>query len=166
MTTLPNTGQCVLQDWVMKLQLREQGTLLTGIRGCDLTPKVWHDGSFAKNGTPHVESSERQLVAFLRFCVLNPADPREVGVPGSFFQDRPPQNWKPSEFGHYPLHWFTHMMHCWEVVAYRHPDKAISFIASGIYAKMVRSLHLNVETKDQMELRLGEDRIASGQVVS
>lgn len=30
----------VLRDWVMELPLREQGTLLTCIRGCDLTPKL------------------------------------------------------------------------------------------------------------------------------
>jgi hypothetical protein len=29
----------VLQDWVMTLGLRQQGTLLSGIRGCDTVPK-------------------------------------------------------------------------------------------------------------------------------
>jgi hypothetical protein len=52
----------VLQDWVMELQLREQGTLLTGIRGCDLTPKI------------PLDSTERQLVGFLRFLVMVPHD--------------------------------------------------------------------------------------------
>jgi hypothetical protein len=32
--------QSVLQDWVCNLPLRMQGTLLTAIRGCDLTPKL------------------------------------------------------------------------------------------------------------------------------
>jgi hypothetical protein len=30
----------VLQDWVQELPLRAQGTLLTGIRGCDVAPKL------------------------------------------------------------------------------------------------------------------------------
>ena len=34
----------VLQDWVMKLPLRAQGTILTGIRGCDLAL----DGLYAR----------------------------------------------------------------------------------------------------------------------
>lgn len=87
-------SQSVLQNWVMELPLREQGVLLTGARGCDLTPKL-----------PLLDSTERQLVGFLRYCFMNPADPREVGYePGAFFQPGPPQDWKASEFGHYPLH--------------------------------------------------------------
>ena len=35
-----------------------------------------------------------------------------------------------------------------------------------IYRKMVHNLHLNIETKEQFERRLSEDRIASGEVVS
>src|SRR5258706_71297 len=35
------TVTSVLQDWVMALPLREQGTLLTAVRGCDDEPKAW-----------------------------------------------------------------------------------------------------------------------------
>jgi hypothetical protein len=38
-TLLTNRRVSVLQDWVTELPLREQGTLLTSVRGCDLTPK-------------------------------------------------------------------------------------------------------------------------------
>jgi hypothetical protein len=146
----------VLQDWVMELPLREQGTLLTGVRGCDLAPK-----------TPATtRSAERSLIAFLRYCVLNPADVREVDIVGSFFRSLAPADWKASEFGHYPLHWYSHVMHCFEVVAYRHPGADIAADALKIYTRLVRGLHLNVETKEQMIARLSEDRIASGEVVS
>lgn len=143
----------VLQDWVMILPLREQGTVVTAIRGCDLTPKI------------PLDSPERILVGWIRWCIMNPADPREVGIKGAFFQHHPPE-FKASEFGHYPLHWFTHIMHTLEVIAYRHPLSSTSSNALYIYKKMVNSLHLNVETKDQMILRLSEDRIASDTVVS
>jgi hypothetical protein len=48
--------------------LRAQGTLLTGARGCDLTPKL------------PLDSTERQLAGFLRYCCFVPADPREIEV--------------------------------------------------------------------------------------
>ena len=143
----------VLQDWVMELPLREQGTVLTAIRGCDLTPKLPYD------------SSERQIVGWIRYCILNPADPREVGIHGAFFQhDCPDFKW--SEFGHYPLHWVTHVLHTLEVIGYRHPDETISGMAKHHYFNGVHSFHLNPETKEQMIERLCEDRIAKGEVVS
>ncbi|TIX63300.1 MAG: hypothetical protein E5V25_20780 [Mesorhizobium sp.] len=156
----------VLQDWVMQLPLRAQGTLLTGIRGCDLAPKnpACIDERY---GCSTGESSpERHLVAFLRFCTLNAADAREVDVPGAWFQSRPPANWKPSQFGHYPEHWYAHIMHCFEVVGYCHPDTKLGDLAFAIYSRLVRNLHLNIETKQEMLERLCEDRIASGEVVS
>lgn len=63
-------ARSVLQDWVMELPLREQGTLLTIVRGCDLTPKL------------PLDSIERRLVGALRFAIMIPADPREVGCSG------------------------------------------------------------------------------------
>lgn len=152
----------VLQDWVMELPLREQGTLLTCVRGCDLEPKQWFSQGFA-------DSPGRRITAWIRWCFMNPADPREVDIPGAFFQSVPPgadSRFRPSEFGHLPLHWYTHIMHSLEVIGNRHPDPETAFVAVGLYREMVRSLHLNPETKDQMIERLSEDRIAKGEVVS
>lgn len=144
----------VLQDWVMELPLREQGTLLTGVRGCDVTPKLPFD------------STERQLVGFLRYLFMNPADPREVGILGAFFQSEPPTEWKASELGHYPLHWFSHLMHCYEVCGYRHPDEVLRRVAHQIYLKLALSLHLFPENFPAYVERLSEDRIANDTVVS
>jgi hypothetical protein len=150
----------VLQDWVMELPLREQGTLLTAVRGCDDEPKLWTARGVA-------DSPGRRLTAFIRWCFMNPADIREVDIPGAFFQSTPPDPFKPSEFGHLPLHWNTHVMHALEVIAYRHPvTNPVAAEAYALYFSMVHSLHLNVETKREMEDRLSEDRIASGEVVS
>lgn len=144
----------VLQDWVMELPLREQCTLLTGVRGCDLAPKRPYD------------SVERQLTAFLRYCFLVPADPREVGVAGAFFQDQPPADWRQSDLGHYPLHWVSHIMHAYQVVWVRHPNLSIKIAARNIYMELVHGMHLCMETPEQMIERLSEDRIANGTVVS
>jgi len=143
----------VLQDWVMELPLREQGTLLTGVRGCDDAPKRPFD------------NSARQLTAFLRYSFMNPADPREVGLAGAFFQSATPE-YKASDLGNYPQHWYAHIMHAYEVVAYRCPHNDVADVAHGVYMDLVRNMHLNPETKSQMASRLSEDRIASGTVVS
>lgn len=144
----------ILQTWVTDLPLREQGALVVGLRGCDLTPK-----------NP-LDSTERQLVGYLRHCVLVPADPREVGVVGGFFQPEPPIGWKQSELGHYPMHYVSHLMHAYEVVAYRHPDPTVKLNGMDIYYKLVRGLHLNPESRHAMIERLSEDRIENGTVVS
>jgi hypothetical protein len=155
----------VLQDWVMELPLREQGTLLTGVRGCDVAPKnpitiVEENGCSTGEDT-----AERKLSAFLRWCILNPADPREVDYPGAWFSSTL-SDWKPSQLGHYPLHWYSHLMHCYEVVAYRHPSGAVRDKAFVVYVRLVRNLHLNIETIGEMIERLSEDRVAKGQIVS
>lgn len=149
----------VLQDWVMELPLREQGMLLTSVRGCDDEPKQWIARGVA-------ESPGRRITAYIRWCFMNPADPREVDIPGAFFQSRPPDPFKPSGFGHLPQHWYSHVMHALEVISYRHPESSVRNIAFDLYEAMVHNMHLNVETVEQYANRLSEDRIATGEVVS
>lgn len=156
----------VLQEWVQELPLRAQGTLLTGIRGCDLAPKDPSSIQETWGCSTGECTAERELSSFLRWCYLNPADPREVDIPGAWFKSLPPENWKPSQLGHYPLHWYSHLMHCFEIVGYHHPVASVRANALDIYERMVRSLHLNVETKVEMHERLTEDRLAKGEVVS
>lgn len=150
------TRQSMLRDWVQELPLREQGVLLSGVRGCDLTPKV------------PLNSSERQLVAYLRYVVCHPNDEREVGeAPGAYMQHNPPEKWTPSEFGHYPQHWYAHIMHAYQVVGYRHPDAETKVVAEGIYQRFVHSLHLEPESFDTMAARLSEERsVELGNLVS
>lgn len=151
----------VLQDWVMELPLREQGTLLTSVRGCDNEAKIW-----SKKGVAY--SPGRRLTAFIRYCFMNPADLREVDYEeGAFFRSEPPFPFKPSEFGHLPLHWYSHVMHALEIIGQRHPDRdGIGLKAWNMYVQMVQSLHLNIESQAEMISRLSEDRIEKGNVVS
>lgn len=149
----------VLQNWVMELPLRHQGTLLTAVRGCDDEPKLWTSTGIA-------DSSGRRLTAFVRYCFMNPADLREVDIPGAFFQSKPPNPFKPSEFGHLPQHWYSHIMHALEVISYCCPEKEKANICDLLYKSMVRNLHLNVEQVSQMNSRLTEDRIKHDNVVS
>lgn len=150
----------VLQDWVMELPLRFQGTLLTAVRGCDDEAKQW-----VKTGVAY--SPGRRLTAFIRYCFMNPADEREVDAEeGSFFMSEPPTPFKPSNFGHLPQHWYSHAMHALEIIGYHHPKLLIATDARRLYFAMVRNMHLNPESPSEQWERLTEDRIASGTVVS
>lgn len=152
--------QSVLQDWVTELPLREQGTLLTCVRGCDDEPKIW-----TRTGVAY--SPGRRLTAFIRWCFMVPADGREVdSEEGAFMMSDPPTPFKPSEFGHLPQHWYSHAMHALEVIAYRHPHIPTKLIARECYEKMVSNLHLEIEPFSQFKKRLSEDRIISNTVVS
>lgn len=144
----------ILRDWVVALPLREQGTLLAAIRGCDLAPKF------------PVDSVERQLTAYLRWLTCNPADEREVDTYGSFMRSTAPGGgWKASSIEHYPLHWYVHVLHAYEVVAYRHPAPIHSRQGYDVYYKLTHALHLPLESAEAMIARLSEDRIAIGEVV-
>jgi len=147
----------VLRDWVMELPLREQGALLTAIRGCDLTPKE------------PLDSIEREMVAFIRYLVMNPADPREVGIePGTFMVSarRQDRSFKLSRIGHYPHHFVLHLVHAIQIIAVRHPDPKVQSEMRAVYNLAVFDMHFNVETDEQMIRRLSEDRIANGNIVS
>jgi hypothetical protein len=153
-------GSSVLQSWVEHLPLRHQGTLLTAVRGCDDEAKRW-------SATGVSYSAGRRLTAFIRWCFMNPADPREVdSEEGAFFMSTPPYPFKPSEFGHLPQHWYSHVMHALEVIGYCHPEDTVRDEAYILYRAMVRNMHLNVEEFNQFMDRLTEDRIATGTVVS
>lgn len=143
----------------MELPLREQGTLLTAVRGCDLADKYAPDGSV-------LDTPERRLTAWIRWAFMNPADPREVDIPGAFFQSHPPSPFKASALGHYPLHWVSHVMHALEVIGYRHPDIHVQPVALSLYFDFVDMLHLKEESRETMIRRLSEDRIETASVVS
>lgn len=153
-------SRSVLQDWVMELPLREQGTLLTCVRGCDVEPKTW-----TRTGVAY--SPGRRLTAFIRWCFMVPADPREVdSQEGAFMMSSPPSPFKPSEFGHLPQHWYSHAMHALEVIGYRHPVYNVRDVAMRMYQDMVYNMHLAIEPKDHMIERLSEDRFKTNTVVS
>lgn len=145
----------VLRPWVMQLPLREQGTLVVALRGCDVAPKM------------PLDSPERRMTAALRYAVMIPADPREVDYgAGCFMLSKPPMDVKLSMFEHYPLHWVTHIIHACEVLGYRHPESLQGSAWLMLYVRFVRALHMVPENEQTFTARLGEDRIANGTVVT
>lgn len=148
--TLPPTG--ILQPWVAALGLRHQGVLISIVRGCDSQPK-------------HCPS--KTLTRAIRGLLLNThsADATkaksfiEVTSPGEFwvrFQD-----FIKNGLDHYPLHWVMHLVHALEILGYYHSADSFhgshAAVCFDAYKTLCRKLHLNPESKAQMNARLDAD---------
>jgi len=150
----------VLQPWVETLGLRHQGCLLSSVRGCDSVLK---------------EDPSKLLVRMLRGLMLRSFDPK----PSSFIE--PAHSYEHrrlrermqavlSNHDHYPVHYLMHLMHAAEITGYKYPRDGIdnSDLADSwkwFYEKLANCFHLQPETEEQMDRRLGacEAEFAKGQ---
>ena len=162
----------VLQDWLCDLTLMQQSVVISAIRGCDGVPK---------------RHKAKPLVRWYRRCVLLSAfdgkaltDPFAPGG-GSFtgpVAGPPPapfpeggellKGWKSDVMrgvvgdfvdsrDELPAHYFTHAMHAFEVLGYKHPDADIRKFWHDLYVRLVHTAHAWPETEEQMDARLGDD---------
>lgn len=141
----------VLQPWLQEIGLRHQGVVVSAVRGCDTLPK--HHP--VKRLTRALRSDT--LVSFSK-------------NPSSFFKARSHEEFfdlvsELSSFDELPLHYAMHLAHAAEVLAYHHPDPQRAACWRLFYFQFCRKLHLNPETKEQLDERLNatEEEFASGQ---
>lgn len=142
----------VMREWTLRLPLRHQGVIVTGLRGCDGAGK---------------EDASKALNCMIRRAVLNPADERETLKTGGFFGFNPERLLRDTlqllhSIDQYPLHYITHLMHACQVIAFKHPDPTFRQFFMIVYAMMVHKFHLNQESIEDMDARLTTDRIAAG----
>ncbi len=137
----------VLQDWVLGLPgLRHQGVLLGAVRGCDILPKYGH----AKTLTRYLRAmflnahcgDPRKAVSFIEVCPS--AAHFEVTVKGFF-----------EEYDMLPFHYVMHLAHAVEMVGYYHPKRGGPWLL--FYKKICKKLHVNPETKEELDKRLLSD---------
>lgn len=149
---IPPTG--VLQEWVAKLGLRQQGVLLTVIRGCDTAPK---------------EDVSKDLSRAIRGVLLNThcANPEESS---SYIQHvdldemmRRMNNFADS-FDQYPTHFVLHILHAAEVIAYYHSDPRIGTVFNSFYLIMCNRMHVKPEMRVELAYRLDADEEAFASV--
>lgn len=169
-----------VQPWLSDISMMKQSVLFTCIRGNDGSIK--HDGS-------------KPIVRWLRRCILvsafdkdiikNPWDPRGGSFTGPsckvpshsnyFPEDSETFEWELSmesvvdeylkSVDSLHFHFQMHILHGAEVLGYEHPDERIRNWWFKFYERLVSELHLNVETKEQFDYRLGDsleqwDRVA------
>lgn len=148
------TNEFVLHDWMEKLPFQMQALLLTGIRGPD-------------GATKH--NSAKSVVRFLRGVVLKPAGELRYIMPPFFFDNDNDFMWGNynesfesvangfwNSHDHYPHHFIMHLLHCSQVIGYKHPDKLISAYWLAFYLQGCLSFHMNPETEKEMDLRLND----------
>lgn len=131
----------VLKPWVETLGLRHQGVLMSCIRGCDAVAK---------------DDPSKLLVRCLRAAVLNSFDPK----PSSFIENVDENELLRrmtavlKSHDHYPVHYIMHLLHGAEIVGYKWPDEGAANWW-WFYRKLCQCFHVNPETEEEMDARLG-----------
>lgn len=140
--------ESVIHDWVTELSFQQQALLMTGMRGPDGSPKQCY---------------AKAIVRYLRGVVLKPAGKwsgennndfmwgkyadKEFSSYVSFF-------W--NNHDEYPHHFIMHLLHCIEVVGYKHPDPAIRKHYHLAYLRGCKEFHLYSESEEEMDNRLND----------
>lgn len=136
----------ILQDWVMELGLRHQGTLLTAVRGCDTVAK---------------DDPSKLLVRALRSAILHAhcGDARKAATFITHLKGddllRAFHVFRKS-LDHYPHHWLMHFIHAVEIVGYKAPVE-VSGYYRAFYVSLCQSLHMTPETEAELDHRLNAD---------
>jgi hypothetical protein len=134
-------GRSVLQPWVERLGLRHQGVLMACVRGCDSVPK---------------EDPTKALARCFRATILRSFDPKPTSFIEHVSEKELCHRMRAvlTNRDHYPIHFIMHLMHGSEIVGYKWPDPAAVFWRV-FYIKLTQCFHLNIETEDQLDARLG-----------
>ncbi len=129
----------MLKEWVLGMSFKKQTVLMECIRAPD----------------NYISPRFKQITTFIRAGVLKNAD-----TTTDFMKDAelPDYAGIEREFERLPLHMAHHILMTLEVMAYGHPDQEIRKMCWQFYEDSVHSQHLNIETKEEYEKRLGQPR--------
>lgn len=145
--------ESVLCDWVHELTFQMQALLLTAMRGPDGCDK---------------HNSAKEIVRYLRGVVIKPAGKwachktMPLGLNDNDFMwgeyDKFPATSRAFWNDHdaYPHHFIMHLVHCAEVVGYKHPDEKIRWHWGWFYKQACKSFHMKEETEQQLDERLND----------
>lgn len=146
---------CVLQSWVCELTMMQQSVLITACRG----PDGLHKNHIAK-----------KLLRWLRRSFMWSALDRKVfdnpySEGGGSFTG-PLKDMTTDEalniylkcVDEIPHHFHLHFMHAAEILGYKHPVTLVRQWWNHCYRRIVNDAHLNIETEEVMDKRLGDNR--------
>lgn len=129
----------VLQDWLVKLPIRMQSTLILGLRGPDT----------------HRADHVKQLTRWLRGVTFKPGNPKNVAeFMGSVPCEIIEKSDVAKELEFCTQHYYSHLMHAFEVVACKHPNPDIAHIARIRFEQLCVLMHLIPESWVAFDKRL------------
>lgn len=158
----------VLQDWVQELSLMQQSVLIAAMRGADGVNKI--------HPSKYIARWFRRCIVISAFdkCVLtNPYDSRggsytgpsvdnltSVAIEDNMWESAMDKRVKEylNSIDELPHHYHLHMLHAIEIVGYKHPDVKIKSWWNKTYNRMAHDMHLSVETEEQLDNRLNDNR--------
>ncbi len=129
-------NESVLLPWMNGLPLRQQGIILSSLRGYDLSRSV----------------AVKNLNKWVRSVVQHNVDPSS-----SYMRDiTPPEIDRDlkEDLECCSMHYVLHLMYSLEIIGYKHPDKSTGNEAKKYYYGFADFFHLNAETEEQMDKRL------------
>lgn len=139
-------NEFVLQDWVSSMTFQMQALLLTGIRGPDPNNK---------------HNSGKAIVRYLRGVVIKPAgnwsgENNNDWCWGDYsvFDKYTDEFW--FDHDHFPHHFIMHLVHCSQVIGYKHPHRGFRDFWKKFYMYACEQFHFNPETEEQMDKRLND----------
>lgn len=145
---MPKTqlNESVLHKWVCTLTFQMQALLLTAMRGPDENNKY---------------NAAKGIIRYLRGVVIKPAGNWEEKNDNDFmwgayqhFQPVADEFWR--DHDEYPHHFIMHLVHCAEVVGYKHPNRTIAQFWENFYRDACHAFHMNPETEDELDRRLND----------
>lgn len=157
-------NKSVLQDWVMALPFMQQSVLISGIRGPDGVAKTHPSKNLCKWFRRCVVVS-----AFDKKALDNPYHPGGGSYTGPSIASTMENqfNWEVAmddvvkEFivsqDSLPLHYYLHMVHCFEIIGYKHSDERIRKWWNKTYNRVCHDMHLHAETEEELDNRLNDN---------
>lgn len=129
----------VLQDWMGVLPWIQQGVILSSLRGPD------------DMYSPNTKNINR----WIRGVTMENADPSNEYI-GQ--ENLPKISELFGELEYKTSHYLSHLMEALEIIGYKHLSEEIRKTANDYYLGLASLLHLNPETKEQLDRRL-EDKV-------
>ncbi len=164
----------VTQKWTHRIPMMQQTVLLTAVRGPDGIAKYegvkfllrWFrrcvllsalDGKILDS--PMFECGGSFIGPSLDFDKLN-EEANDLNDYVTYSEWQEPMDKIVDEYlrsvDALPNHFQMHFMHATEILGYKHPDKDIRDWWHSVYLRLVNSLHLRPEPKEDMDKRLGD----------
>ena len=153
----------VMQEWTKNLTLMQQSVLITAVRGADGLEK----NHVSKQMNRWLRRSFMKM-AFTGKAVLRPDTLGGGSFTGPSINEctSDEARWRNmdhlldlylSKVDEIPHHYQLHIMHAAEILGYKHPDDWVRKWWNYCYRRLVNDAHLNVETEEVMDRRLGDN---------